>query len=76
MAKKVKRMELVMEGKKADLYILFGVMDPSEIERMFPEYSTVVRKYYMQWQEARERVMGKLTMKEMAKRVFFGAEQP
>lgn len=59
-----------------DLYILFEVMKPSEITKVFPEYgSSAVRISYMRWKEAKERVMRKLTLDELAKRMIFGTRR-
>lgn len=59
----------------AELYILFNVMNPSEISNIFPEYRKNVRVYYMRWVQAKKSVEQKLTIKEISKRVFFGAER-
>jgi len=59
--------------KKAELFILFGVMSPAEISKLFPEYKSCVRQYHMEYKQAQKAVMAKLTIKSMAKRVFFGS---
>jgi len=61
--------------KKAELFILFAVMSPSEIVKLFPEYKSCTRKYYMQYKRARKTVMQKLTIREVSKRVIWGAEK-
>ena len=61
--------------KKAELFILFELMYPSEISKIFPEYGLSVRQYYMEWKAAKRTVKDKLTVKGLARRIIFGTEK-
>ena len=43
--------------KRVELYLLFEVFKPSEILRLWPQYSQgTVYKYYREWKQAKKKV--------------------
>ena len=61
--------------KQVELYLLFEIMKPRDIVKLFPEYNRcTVQKYYKEWRAAKKRVKHMFSFENIMRKRIFGAK--